>query len=96
MKRHDPQSVGDIIRLAIEQAGDKDTFARRHASYLWPEAVGPAINRLTTRRWLEGDTLHVCIASAPLRNDLAFLTQTIINRINSLAGQKAISRIVIH
>ncbi|MEE1207834.1 MAG: DUF721 domain-containing protein [Muribaculaceae bacterium] len=96
MKRHEAESVGDIIRQAFERAGAAETFDRQRVSYLWPEIVGPSINRETTRRWVDGDTLHVCIASASLRNDLGYMAPSLVEKLNAAAGKPVIRRILFH
>ena len=47
MKRRDPESVSEIIDRAVAQAGLTETMACQRACYLWPEVVGPGINRYT-------------------------------------------------
>lgn len=96
MKRNDPLPVGEIIRLAFEQAGNAELVERHRACSLWPQVVGPTINRFTTRRWIEGDTLHVAISNAALRNDLSFMQQTIMQAINKAAGKDIIAHIKFH
>lgn len=96
MKRHEPQRIDAIIRAAVQAAGNTDSFNRARASYLWPEVMGPSISRATTRRWVDGTTLHVAVASASLRSDLTYLADTICRKINQAAGQQLITRIVIH
>ena len=96
MKRKEAIPVGEIIRRAIEQTGKSDEFDRQQACFLWGEIVGPAINRQTTRRWIDRDTLHVTIASAALKNELLYLTPALVDRINSTVGRPVITRITIH
>lgn len=96
MKRHDPLPVGTIIGHLVESAGQTATFAQRHACFEWANVVGPAINRQTTRRWVEGRTLHVTIISASLRNDLQFVAGTLVRRINQAVGKQVIDRIIFH
>ncbi len=96
MKRSEPKTFGEIFAESISQAGLDATYDRQRASFLWPEIVGPTVNRMTTRRYVEGDTLHVYICSAPLKSELSFLTQTLIRRINETLGKEIIKSIVIH
>ena len=79
--------------------------SRRHATEaydlqrvctLWPEIVGPTINRFTTRRWIDRDVLHVAISSAALRNDLMFHRERLIAHLNRAAGKNIISNIIFH
>lgn len=96
MKRNDPKRVDAIISMAFDRCGTREAFDRRHICYLWPEIVGPAINRFTTRRWVEHDELHVCIASGPLKNDLSFMQARLVERLNAAAGANVITKIIFH
>lgn len=96
MKRSDPKTFGEIFNEAIAQAGLKSTYDEQKASYLWPEIVGPTVNRYTTRRYVERGVLHVCISSASLRSELQFLTDVLRDRINEKLGREVITSITIH
>lgn len=96
MKRRDAMSVGQIIEQAIAQTGNRDVYMQQQACFLWPEIVGPAINKCTTRRWVEQDVLHVCMTSAALKNELTFLAPQIIDMVNKILGQHVISRLAVH
>ncbi len=96
MKRHYPELVGDIIKQAIEKSDAAETFQQQRACYLWSEIVGPAVNRMTTRRWVDRDTLHVVIASGAIKNELSFMTSRLITLINQAIGKDVIAHIVIH
>lgn len=96
MRRTEAKRIDEIIGEAIEAAGTRDAFNRQRICYLWPEIVGVSINRLTTRRWVERDTLHVCITSAAVKNELSFVASQLVERLNRAAGANVISRIVFH
>lgn len=96
MKKREAMTVGQIIEMAIAQTGNRDDYDRQRACYMWQEVVGPAINRYTTRRWMERDKLHVCIVSAPLKNELQFTRQRLVENLNRALGKNVISDIIIH
>lgn len=96
MEKKEPMLVADIIRQAFIRAGRSEEFERQRVCSLWPEVVGPTINRQTVRRWISDTTLHVCIASPLLRNDLSFMQQKLIDSLNALAGKQLITKIVFH
>ena len=96
MKRNDPLSVGEIIRLAFEKAGQLDTIERQQVCSMWSQVVGPTINRMTVRRWVDGDTLHVVISNPALRNDLSFMQDKLIEALNKTTGKQIISHIKFH
>lgn len=45
MKRTEPKSFAEIFDENMALAGASDTMARHQACYLWPEIVGPGVNR---------------------------------------------------
>lgn len=96
MKKREALTVGQIIEQAIAETGNSQDYDRQRACFLWAEVVGPAINRLTARRWIDRDTLHVCITSASLKNELQYHLPRLIENINGALGRQVISNIVIH
>lgn len=96
MKRQEARTFGDLFKEAIRQVGLEGAYDEQRASYLWPEIVGPVVNRMTTRRYVDGGVLHVYISSASLKNELSFLTANLISRINETIGKEVIKSIVIH
>ncbi|MCM1029150.1 MAG: DUF721 domain-containing protein [Pseudoflavonifractor sp.] len=96
MKRTEAESIRDIIDRVVAQAGLTETMAAQRACYLWPEVMGPGVNRYTLRRYVEGSTLHVYITSAPLRNELSFMRQAIVRNLNAAAGSDALTDIIFH
>lgn len=96
MKKTEAVSLGDILKLYIEMDGNGDEFDRRKIEFVWSEVVGPVINRATTRRHVEGDTLHVYISSAPLKSELAFMAEPLVKALNNAVGKEVINKVVIH
>jgi hypothetical protein len=96
MKKREPEQIGDIIKRAIEQSGNQTIYNEQRLCYMWPDVVGPTINRYTTRRWVEHGTMHVVITSAPLKNELSFHKTALIEQLNKAAGVNVINNLVIH
>lgn len=96
MQRTEPKSIASIIKDCIEQTGMTDTVAEQRACYLWPEIVGPGVNRYTFKRFVDRGVLHVYITSAALKNELTFNRSALIRQINRAVGQNVITSIVFH
>lgn len=96
MKRTEALAVGDILKAMIESGGDSGEFDRQKAAFLWSEIAGPTINRVTTRRYVDGDTLHVYISSASIKNELAYMTNGLADKINESLGRRVIKKIALH
>jgi len=96
MKKRYAQSVAQIIDKAFEDAALTHTVAEQRLCYLWPEIVGPGINRYTTRRYVSAGTLHVYISSGVLKSELEFMKTNLIDALNKAVGADVIHSVVIH
>ncbi len=96
MKRTEPKSIAEIIDESMAQAGLTDAMAQQRACYLWPEIVGPGVNRYTFKRYVHHGKLHVHITSAALKNELAFHRSRLVEQINRAVGSNAITDIIFH
>lgn len=88
--------MAQIIDKAFEEAHMTRTVAEQRLCYLWPEVVGPGINRYTTRRYVSSGTLHVYISSGVLKTELEFMRSRLIDSLNKATGSDVIHSIVIH
>lgn len=96
MKRTEPKILNRIIEEALRETSLTDTFREQQACYLWPEVVGPGVNRYTTRRYVDRGKLHVYIASGPLKGELQFMRSHIAEELNRAVGSNVITEIIIH
>lgn len=96
MERTDPMSIRQIIDQVIDRSAGRDEFLGQKASALWPDIVGPGVNRLTTRRYFRDGVLHVYLSSPVLKNELSFRTTAIAEAINSALGTDTVKKIAIH
>lgn len=96
MKRQYPKLISEIIDKALQESDTTNTFNEQKISYLWPEIVGPGINRYTTRRFVESGALHVFISSASLKNELQFMRSHLVQELNKAVGADVINTIIIH
>lgn len=96
MKRTDPKQIGSIIDEAMARAGLSDTLNEQRASAAWIDVVGPAINRYTSRRYMDKGVLHVYMTSAPLKNELMFNRDKLIQALNHTVGVDVVKEIQFH
>lgn len=62
---------------------------------LWEHEMGKTINQYTTQLSLNKNILTITINSAPLRNELNFSKDKIINRLNEHLGEDVIKEVII-
>lgn len=96
MKKTYPESIRQIIDRVVSETASADSFLEQRACYLWPEVVGPGVNRYTARRTAENGVMHVWLTSAALKNELSFHRAALVARINSILGKNVLKDIVIH
>lgn len=96
MRRTDPQSIKELIDKVLDDDSVRDVARAQRLSYMWPEIVGPGINRYTTRRYVADGALHVYLSSAPLKNELQFHRSRLVELLNQAVGADVINDIIIH
>ncbi len=96
MKRTEPKSIAQIIDQVVDEAGIASEMAAQRACYLWPEIVGPGVNRYTSRRYVERGVLHVYLTSSVLKNELSFHRSRIVEMLNRAVGSDVITSLVFH
>lgn len=96
MKRSDPKQIASIIDEAMARTGLTDTLNEQRAAASWIDVVGPAINRYTSRRYVDKGVMHVYMTSAPLKNELSFNREKLINAINRAVGADVVKEIQSH
>lgn len=97
MKRIEPELVGKIIDRVMLEGDNSAEALRQRACYLWPEIVGPGVNRYTSRRYVDQQgVMHVYITSAPLKNELSYCRTRLAEAINGALGRQVVSSVEIH
>jgi len=72
---------GDIQALQIEEA--------------WEQIMGKTIAKYTEKIQIHGQTLYITTSMAPLKQELLFQKEKIIERVNDALGERTIKEVVI-
>lgn len=96
MKRTHPMQIGDVVNLLVKEYNLDKPAASHKACWLWGQITGPSINSYTTRRVVKDNVLHVWISSAPLKNELLFQRQKLVEAINCELKTNFLTDIQIH
>jgi len=62
---------------------------------VWEEMMGKTVARYTDKIRIHGQTLYIETTIAPLRNELLYQKETIIQRVNEALGEKVVKEVVI-
>jgi len=88
-------SMGDAIKKFLEQSRIRSGIQALQIEEVWEEIMGKTIARYTDKLQIINDTLFITTQVAPLKQELVFQKEKIIQRVNEALGQKVISKIVV-
>ena len=81
--------------LLIDTYGLREKMDELDITTGWDEAVGPMIARHTVSVRLRKGRLNVRVDSAPLRHELSFMRETLVELLNRRAGRQVVQEIVL-
>jgi len=88
-------SIGDAIQKFLEQSQIRNGIQALQIEEVWEQIMGKTIARYTEKLRIINDTLFITTQVAPLRQELVFQKEKIIQRVNEALGQKVINKIVV-
>ena len=88
-------SIGDAIKKFLEQSQVRNGIQALQIDEAWEQIMGKTIARYTEKIQVINDTLFITTQVAPLKQELIFQKEKIIQRVNETLGQKLISKIVV-
>lgn len=87
--------MGDAIKRFIEQSRIKSGIQALQIEDAWEQIMGKTIARYTDKLHIINDTLFITTQVAPLKQELIFQKEKIIQRVNEALGQKVINKVVV-
>lgn len=81
--------------LLVDSYGLREKMDELDITTGWDEAVGSMIARHTKSVRLRKGRLNVKVDSAPLRHELSFMRETLIEILNRRAGKRVVEEIVL-
>lgn len=92
--------MGEVsIREAMEQflrsSRLKQGINSVRVEELWEELMGKTISKYTEKLEIKGNTLFISTQMAPLKNELLYQKEKIMERINEALGEKLVKEVVI-
>jgi hypothetical protein len=89
-------SMGDAMRLFLKQSRLKGSVQALQIEDVWEKIMGKTIARYTDKIRIHGNVLYITTTVAPLKQELAYQKEKIIQRVNDALGEKVISEVVIN
>jgi hypothetical protein len=88
-------SMQDALQQFLKKSRLQKGIQAVQIEEVWEDLMGKTIARHTDQIGIVGATLHIVTTVAPLRNELLFQKQTIIQRINEKFGEEVIREVMV-
>ena len=88
-------SMRDALKKFLDQSKIKSGIQALQIEEVWEQIMGKTIARYTDKLQIINDTLIISTQVAPLKQELTFQKEKIIQRVNEALGQKVIRKIVV-
>ncbi len=85
----------DAIKQFLKQSRLKGSIQALQIEDVWEKIMGKTIARYTEKIQIINQTLFISTSVAPLKNELLFQKDKIIERVNEALGEKTIKEVVI-
>lgn len=93
MDRKEPERVGDVLRVLLQESMLQDRMEELQAAELWAKVVGPQIARECGKPAVRKGLMSVGVNNASLRHELHMSRTRLKEMINNHLGKEVIKEI---
>ena len=94
MKRHNTQSIGDVIRSFMKESNLESKIMEQKLYRIWPLVLGEQMASYCSNLYVRNQTLFVTVSSSTLRNELMMCRARLIANLNQQLGAVLINNII--
>jgi len=88
-------SLQDAIQQFLQKSRLKSGIQALRIEEIWEQVMGKTIAKYTDKIQIINHTLYITSAVAPLKNELLYQKEKIIERVNDALGEKLVKDVVI-
>ncbi len=88
-------SLGEALNELLNKSRIKGDIQALRIDGVWEEIMGKTVARYTDKLHIIGDKLIISTTVAPLKNELIYQREKIIQRVNEALGQKIIKEVIV-
>jgi hypothetical protein len=88
-------SLQDAIQQFLQKSRLKNGIQALRIEDVWEEVMGKTVAKYTDKIQLINTTLFITTTVAPLKNELLYQKEKIIERVNEALGEKIIKEVMI-
>lgn len=95
-RNDDPRSIKSVLGSFQKSHARLDAgLANAKIAELWKSITGPGVTKYTKSTKLRSGTLTVQITSAPLRHELSFGKEQLMQRLNEEYGEFVVTKLIL-
>ncbi len=87
--------LGDALKQFVQNSKLKNGIRAAQIEEVWLELMGNTIAKYTNKIYIFDQKLFIETSVGPLKNELGFQKQQIIERVNEKMGEKIITDVII-
>ena len=88
-------SLQDAIQQFLQKSRLKSGIQALRIEDIWEDVMGKTIARYTDKIQIINHTLYITSSVAPLKNELLYQKEKIIERVNEALGEKLVKEVII-
>ena len=88
-------SIGEALQHFLKKSKLKSGMQAMQIDDVWEKIMGKTVAKYTDKLQIVGTTLFVSTVVAPLKNELLYQKEKIIELVNKELGEKVIKEVVI-
>lgn len=88
-------SIGQALKKFLDKSRIKGDIQALQIEDVWENLMGKTIARYTDKIQIYGDKLFISTQVAPLKNELLYQKEKIIQRVNEALGSRIIKEVII-
>lgn len=88
-------SIGDAIKAFLKKSPLKTGIQALQIEQIWGNLMGKTIAKYTDKIQIINHTLFIHTNVGPLKNELMYQKEKIIERVNEALGEKVIEEVII-
>lgn len=88
-------SLQDAIQQFLQKSRLKSGIQALRIEDIWEDVMGKTIAKYTDKIQIINHTLYITSSVAPLKNELLYQKEKIIERVNEALGEKLVKEVII-
>ncbi len=87
--------MADAMKQFLKQSRVKSSIQAFQIEEAWEKIMGKTVAKYTEKIHIHGQILYITTTVAPLKNELMYQKEKILERVNEALGEKVIKEVVI-